>query len=224
MRRHDPALVFEGEEPRPQHRGLDLRAVVESGVPVAERSVEAAAPQRQRIAERIAELDPFQVDHQRAVLVLFEHEFDDRLDSLADGRRHIQVDVAKTEAAAPSGVVGRITGVADIDKSADRNPVVGRPARQQRGWGREHRSRRGGGQRGRCGCRGGARAFDLGQALRELFEPAFELGDALRIAGLCDRAATGCQAAGQRDGTQRPGGRSRFHVCLSWPQKRIGPG
>src|SRR5439155_2460360 len=55
VHRHDAAVVLEVEHARPPDRGLNLRAVVEGHVPVAEWRMEAAEPQRQLVAEHVAD-------------------------------------------------------------------------------------------------------------------------------------------------------------------------
>ena len=87
MHRHDAALVLEVEEARPAHRGLDLCAVVERGVPIAYGGMETPDPSRRVVAERVADLRPLEISGEVACFAYFERQFDQRLDSLADLRR-----------------------------------------------------------------------------------------------------------------------------------------
>lgn len=58
--------------------------MVERRIPVAERCMKAPRPQRQRIAERVADLGALEVDDRVAAIQRLEVQLDQRLDKVLD--------------------------------------------------------------------------------------------------------------------------------------------
>src|SRR6267154_895693 len=96
--RDHAAGVFEIDHLRPQHRGLQLLAVVKCGVPVAERRMEAAEPDGGRIAEGITDLQSLEIRRKVAGFFVLEHELDHRFDVRRQLGRKIEIEGTVEEA------------------------------------------------------------------------------------------------------------------------------
>ena len=119
MGRQDAAPVFKIKKARPDDRGLDLRSVMEGGIPVAERCVKTSGPQRGSVAEGVAELQALEIGRQAALRVIFKNKFDDGFDPVAKLRGQIETQGAEGEAALAVGWVLRIRlHIADVGKAA----------------------------------------------------------------------------------------------------------
>jgi len=120
MIRHHAALILEQNEARPAQRGCDLLPVMEGGVVVAERRMEAAYPDGGGVAELISELPTLQVRVDPTVLVYLKGQFEQRARVLAELRIQEYVEGAHIGALQP-GFVGRVIADAYIEKAMQRN-------------------------------------------------------------------------------------------------------
>src|SRR6185503_6199056 len=90
--------------------------MVECGVPVAERSVEAAKPDGEVVTERVTDLQSLKIDDEPPVLLSLEYEFDHRPNVGRELGRKIEVE-GGVEKALVSPVSGEIC--ADIGKPSE---------------------------------------------------------------------------------------------------------
>src|SRR5262249_56813055 len=95
---HDAAVMLELEEARPAQRRGDLLSMVEGGVVVAVRRVEASGPDGSGVAQLIADLRTLEVDAHLAVLAHFEIELEQCPRTAAEARGEKEVELGDARA------------------------------------------------------------------------------------------------------------------------------
>src|ERR1700730_10594703 len=120
MIRHYAALILEQNESWPAQRGCDFLPVMERGVVVAERRVEATDPDGGGVAELITELTTLEVRIDPTVLVDLESQFEQRAGVLAALQIQIYVEAPDIGSLQP-GFVGRVIADAYVKKAMQRN-------------------------------------------------------------------------------------------------------
>ena len=121
VRGQNAAVVLEGHELGTHDRGLQLGAMVVGRVPISVRRVKATSPDRELVADDVADLQAFDIDDGLAVgfagvvpVVEFDHILHQGTNVIGKVRCNVEIEIAELEAAisrravllAGGGVVG----------------------------------------------------------------------------------------------------------------------